>query len=234
MPNHTSWHKSPIDTRNNPDPEPPPLPHFSDFMSTQDITPQVVRLINVDEHNKDLLNYDAEVYEGRHDGVNIHLITPYNQQPYHLPTCDYDPSISINLTCLKQHPTTIITINDYKDISIQSTCCMRVRTDEQQVDSGANKSVTDDKNIIMNYQPIGPEPIFGVEKDQVACQIIGHGIAYLDTIDGDVLGIILYHAPGCAGTILSPNAIVNDSKNFTGWGQISHMDTQDATITFFN
>ena len=135
-------------TPNNPDPEPPPLQQFSDYMSSQDINQQVVRLIDIDDHNKGLLTYDAELYEGRHDGVNtIHLTRPYPQQHHTATTSIHDHTININLTCLRQDHTPIATFTDYKNLYQTSNICMRVQTDEQQIDSGANKSVTDDKTI---------------------------------------------------------------------------------------
>ena len=40
---------------------------------------------------------------------------------------------------------------------------------EKQMDSGVKKNVTDDKSIIKNYVEITPIPIYGVEKDEIAC-----------------------------------------------------------------
>ena len=44
----------------------------------------------------------------------------------------------------------------------------------------------------------------------------------------------MFYAPGCAGTVISPNAIVRDNKNYTGWIQTSHLDTGNATMMFFH
>ena len=111
---------------------------------------------------------------------------------------------------------------------------MRINTEEKQMDSGANKNVTNDKSIIRNYSPIQPIPIFGVDSRTAACHIIGKGITELNTVDGSNLDVTMYYSPHCAGTILSPNAIVRNSKHFTSWMQTSHLDTGQATILFYH
>ena len=102
------------------------------------------------------------------------------------------------------------------------------------MDSGANRNVTNDKTIIRNYIDISPIPVYGVEKNEVACEIIGRGVTELMTNDGSIMLVPMYYAPGCAGTIISPNAIVRDNNQFTGWTQTSHLDTGKAYINFFH
>ena len=104
----------------------------------------------------------------------------------------------------------------------------------QQMDSGANKNVTNDKRIIRNFTTITSIPIFGIGDDTAACHITGKGITALTTIDGSTLDIIMYFAPQCSGTIISPNAIVHDNKSLTSWIQTSHLDTGRAEINFYH
>ena len=52
---------------------------------------------------------------------------------------------------------------------------IRIKIEEKQVDSRANKTVTDDVTILQNYQSISSIPIYGVGKDKVACTIVGKG-----------------------------------------------------------
>ena len=111
---------------------------------------------------------------------------------------------------------------------------MRIDVDRKQMDSGANKNVTDNKTIIRNFTSIKPIDIFGVEKNEVACQIVGKGITHLYTVDRSYLPVTMYYEPNCAGTIISLNAIVNESKQFTRWRQTSHLDTGSADIIFFH
>ena len=222
-----------------PDPEPPPITTIHDHIGFQSLTPTYVRILNHMDHNKDIVSYDTDLYEGRNDGVNnIHLTVPSVQttlSSINSHSSDHQDTICNTMACLlhdQQNP--IMTFDDYNHLSRQATLCMRVRVDEQQMDSGANRSVTDDISILLNYHSIQPIPIYGVNKEHIACYIQGYGNTVLHTIDNNTITIRLYYAPECAGTILSPNAIVTNNNFFTGWIQTSHMDSQTGTITFFN
>ena len=61
----------------------------------------------------------------------------------------------------------------------------------QQMDSGANKNITNDLKIIRNFTTISSIPIFGIGDDMAACHITGKGIIVLSTIDGSTLDIIM-------------------------------------------
>ena len=104
----------------------------------------------------------------------------------------------------------------------------------QQMDSGANKNITNDLKIIRNFTTISSIPIFGIGDDMAACHITGKGITVLSTIDGSTLDIIMYYDPQYSGTIVSPNAIVRDNKSFTSWMQTNHLDTGHAEINFYH
>ena len=47
--------------------------HFRDqpFLMEQDLRPVCIRILNADDHSKDLTSYDAEVYVGNDDGNYI-------------------------------------------------------------------------------------------------------------------------------------------------------------------
>ena len=53
------------------------------------------------------------------------------------------------------------------------------------MDSGANKNVTNDRQIIRNCTTITPIPIFGIGNDEAACHITEKGITTLETTDGN-------------------------------------------------
>ena len=111
---------------------------------------------------------------------------------------------------------------------------MKLNFDNPQMDSGANKNVTNDRSIIRNFVDINPVPIYGVDHRTAACHITGRGITELDTTDGTSLEIQMFYSEHCSGTIISPNAIVQRSKAFTSWVQTSHLDTGQANILFFH
>ena len=120
--------------------------------------------------------------------------------------------------------------------SIQDTRILRMKRnlDTQQMDSGANRNVTNDKAIIRNLIDITPIPIYGIDHRNAAYHITGKGITELDTTDGSILEIQMYYSQHCSGTIISPNAIVQRSRSFTSWVQTSHLDTGQANILFYH
>ena len=109
-----------------------------------------------------------------------------------------------------------------------------MKIEEPQIDSGANKSVTNDKSILHRFTNIEAIPVFGVEKDEVACTLIGKGFLDLQTSDNSTITICVYYSPECSGTIISPNAVVRDTPSYTSWTQTSHLDTGVAEVSFFN
>ena len=104
----------------------------------------------------------------------------------------------------------------------------------QQMDSGANKNVTNDRRIIRNCTTIDPIPIYGIGKNDAACHITEKGVISLTSIDGSTLDIVMYLSTNCSGTIISPNAVVRDNNGFTSWTQTSHLDTGTAKIQFYH
>ena len=110
---------------------------------------------------------------------------------------------------------------------------MHLNIDNQQMYGGANQNDTNDKTNICNFTQLPPIPIYGVDKQTTACHIIGKGITELDTLGGSTLEIQMFYSPHCSGTIISPNAIVQQSTTFTSWIQTSHLDTGTANILLF-
>ena len=102
------------------------------------------------------------------------------------------------------------------------------------MDSGANKNVMNDAKIIRNFTSITSTPVFGIGDETIVCHITGRGITTLSTIDGSTLDIIMYYAPKCSGTIISPNAIVRDNDALTSWMQTSHLDIGQFEISFYH
>ena len=111
---------------------------------------------------------------------------------------------------------------------------LQFNIDEPQVDSGANKSVTNDRNILQHFKEIPPIPVYGVGSDDIACHLTGVGQIALQTDSHTSLQIKVYYSPTCSGTIISPNAVVRESRTFTSWSQTSHLDVGHALVQFFN
>ena len=192
-----------------------------------------MRIVDGNDNERAISSYDAELYEGVYDSDDECHLTQPDTTATQINFAAVSQFITINQQ--KHNHPKVYSIEDLSHgVRTFSVLKMRMNLNKQQMDSGANKNVTDDKTIIRNYSPITPIAVFGIEKDEVACQIVGKGLTELTTVDGDTLPITMYFAPQCAGTIISPNAIVQNSKQFTGWQQTSHVDTGKADIVFFH
>ena len=106
---------------------------------------------------KDLLSYDAEYYEGNNDGDYItHLNTFVEDDHDTEDILQQADEISASINILHQQSKKEIFSLD----EIQALICntkilkMCMNTEEKQMDSGANKNVTNDKSIIRNYSQI--------------------------------------------------------------------------------
>ena len=225
-----------MQTSINPvEPEPPPatVSNLTSF-DKHDLRPLCVRLIHATDIEQDVLPYDAESYEGRNDSDFAHLTTFDDDTPLYMHLNTADISSYIN-TMQQQSTDEIFSLHTIEN-SIHSSRILRMRINinDQQMDSGANKNVTNDKSIIRNFSSIAPMPIYGVDNRDISCHITGKSVTEINTIDGLPLEIQMYYSPHCSGTILSPNAIVTQSNNFTSWIQTSHLDTGKAQILFYH
>ena len=197
------------------------------------IKPTCVKILTADDYDKSLISYDAEVYEGGNDS-NIISCSTIPQQP-RVSINISEISTSINLHQQQNPSHHVYSLEHLSERLLSNPVVqMRINLEQQQMDSGANRNVTDDKHIIRNYLTIKNIPVFGIGRDEVACEIVGKGITELMTTDGTSMVINMYYAPGCAGTVISPNAIVRDNKQYTGWVQTSHLDTGTANMLFFH
>ena len=221
------------------DPEPPPVP----LLTSSDCTVpnvQCLRIIDYEEYKRNTHVHDADLYDDINDD-DVHHLTHIDEQPSHVNSV-HDISHGDLTTIVKIAHST-------NSSAVPSSCSfhalndtihnchihnLQFNLDEPQIDSGANKSVTNDRHILQTYKSITPIPVFGVGKDAIACHLLGYGYVTLNTNNHIPLQIRVYYSPSCSGTIISPNAVVRDNKIFTSWAQISHLDSGTATVQFFN
>ena len=183
--------------------------------------------------------FDAETFDDINDDVNTHLTHVYEDASHNNPTPSFSQIDAMMRDDIHSQDSPSESYSyTFEDIHerFQHTHVKKLRflINEPQLDSGANKSVTDDKSMLHNYVSITPIPVYGVEKDEIACHLIGKGYFDLPTSNGPVLSICIYYSPDCSGTIISPNAVVWDHPHFTSWTQTSHLDTGIADVTFFH
>ena len=214
----------------------------NDGIHKNDLTPQepsphnpiAVKILQIEEYNTDKQNHDAELYRGNH----THHI---EQQPSRSQNiiADIDTISSQEIEAIIHHLRTqrtnerTFTTNDLnRHIYDQNRVSMQISI--QQVDSGANRSVTNDKNILQQYRNIKTIPVYGVRDQGAACFLKGQGYLNLQDDNGEWIQTLVYYSPECTGTILSPNAIVKNDPSLTSWNQTSHMDQNKATIYLYN
>ena len=205
----------------------PHIPHSN-------LKPVCIKILDADDHFKDLTSYDAEIYNGNDDGNYDSYLTNIDHGDNNDATVtDLSTYHIINHT--PSSPTFTFPMSDCKKMGSDCTKILQIKMDlTQQMDSGANKNVTNDKKLIRNFSTITSTPVFGIGDDTIACHITGRGITTLFTVDGSTLDITMYYAPKCSGTIISPNAIVRDNNALTSWMQTSHLDIGQAEISFYH
>ena len=101
----------------------------------------------------------------------------------------------------------------------------QVLTNSAQNDGGANRSVTNNKHQLINFQPIQPYPVSGVAEGQPAIHCTGKGLLPWKSDNGDTIMVKCFYCPNVSNTIISPTDIVQDNRDkYTGW--IMHADVE--------
>ena len=125
--------------------------HFRDrpFLTQQDLRPVCIKILNADDHSKDLTSYDAEVYMGHDDGnYNSYLTNIDNEHTtdatvtkistYHI--LNHPPGSS-NLT---------FPMSECNKPNMDCTRILQIKMNlTQQMDSIANNNVTNDAKMFL-------------------------------------------------------------------------------------
>jgi len=102
------------------------------------------------------------------------------------------------------------------------------------VDGGANRSITNNKEHLINYKNIKKYPMSGVSAEGPALVCTGLGYFPWQADTGEIVLVKCYYSEDAADTILSPTDIViNNITNFEGWGQHSNVDSGEGYIEFY-
>ena len=112
---------------------------------------------------------------------------------------------------------------------------IKIRTENIQNDTGANKAVTNNRDILYNYKTIQPYPIGGVKADNVAITCTGQGYLPWSTREGNVLMIKTMYCEEVDGTIISPTTVVEQYNNlFQGFTIEANCDDGTGQLKFLN
>jgi len=101
------------------------------------------------------------------------------------------------------------------------------------IDGGANRSITNDRNLLVRYRNIKKYPMSGVAAGAPALVCTGLGFIPWKAANGETVFVKCYYSEDAAETIVSPNDIViNHIQDFISWGQYSNVDTQTGKLEF--
>ena len=132
-----------------PQPQPPPDPNWREYFNETKLRPTCIKIINAEDNEKSITLYDAELFEGVNDSdQHIHLTKPQTEiNLTHVNIMDI--STNINLHHQQNIKNNIFSIKDLMTpVDHGKILQMRINIDKKQMDSGANKNVTDDKSIL--------------------------------------------------------------------------------------
>jgi hypothetical protein len=91
--------------------------------------------------------------------------------------------------------------------------CLRM-----QNDGGANRSITNQKHLLLSYEDIVPYPITGVKDGEPALFCTGKGYMPWKDDNGEILLVHCYYSESVADTIISPNDVVHQNiQRFHEW-----------------
>ena len=118
-----------------------------------DIKPTCIRILNAEDHDKSVISYDTEVYEGTNNSIVLTCLTiPQNPD-----ICINISQISTSINLQQQHNPNqqVYSLTDFSTQMDSTTIMqMKLNLEKQQMDSGTNCNVTDDRHIIRNYSNI--------------------------------------------------------------------------------
>ena len=101
------------------------------------------------------------------------------------------------------------------------------------LDGGANMSITNDANKLVNFRNIKRHAIAGVADGGPALYATGIGYLPWRSSEGHTLLVKCYYSLNAAETVISPNDIVlNHISDYSGWTQHSDMDEGSGYVAF--
>ncbi len=110
---------------------------------------------------------------------------------------------------------------------------LQSQSSPSQSDSGANRVVTDNIDLLIDAHAIDPVPMSGCNKDDenaIVCTAIGK--LPLTTLSGETLLVTCYYSAEVDGTIISPTAICAQfSDRYYAWLQYSNCVSRKGTVT---
>ena len=100
---------------------------------------------------------------------------------------------------------------------------------------GANRNVTDNKNILLNYTDITPYPIGGVKADDIAITCTGKGCIPWTSQEGNCIMVETLYCNKVAGTLITPTAVTKQHSDiYQGYNISVNIDSCTGTLQFLH
>ena len=113
----------------------------------------------------------------------------------------------------------------------QQTSPFHIRTTQIQSDMGANRCVSDNKSIMVNFQEIAPYAVGGVEKEEVAIVCTGKAFIPWYSEEGILNMVECLYSSQCDGTLISPtNVVDSNSDKYHSFTIESNCDNGTGTL----
>jgi len=164
------------------------------------------------------------------------------------PPCLSTPKLHTNLSDLHLKPwqatqtcTTLLPLNL---TSIKTNTIRHVKPSIQtiaiphqhmqiNIDGGANRSITNNKTILLKFRNFKWYSIDGIAADGPVIQCTSKGLFQWRADNSDIIHLHCYYSPNAIETIISPtDVIVKDTQSFNAWTQQSNIDTKQGYISF--
>ena len=102
-----------------------------------------------------------------------------------------------------------------------------------QNDGGANRSVTPNKELLINYKPIKNYAVNGIQKGDPALQCTGMGYLPWRADTEELLLVRCLYCNEASGTIISPSDVNMQYKSiYDGWTMETKFDSKIGQLTF--
>ena len=154
-------------------------------------------------------------------------------------SCDDSPSAikptsTSNKRIRGQHRRHNLQVQSYHDkiaTAINNNGIYRAQVMDAQNDGGANRTVTNNKNLLIHFESIPPYPINGVSSEAPAIHCTGKGYIPWRSNKGDIILVRSLYCAEASGAIISPNDVVTQyQQHYTGWNMTTNFDSRNGTL----
>ena len=100
---------------------------------------------------------------------------------------------------------------------------------------GANRNVTDNKSILLNYEDIVPYPIGGVKADNISITCTDKGFIPWVSTESTTIMVETLYCEEFAGALITPTAVAQQhSDKCQGYNINVNMDNCTGTLQFLH